>query len=688
MKHYLQNSLRALFLSLSVLLSLPMLAEEIGGINYDLNADTKEAAVIAKSSGRYSGEIVIPESVEHEGATYSVTGIGEKAFENCSGLTSVTIPNSVTSIGGYAFKYCYGLTSVTIGNGVTSIGESAFEGCSGLTSVHISDLAAWCKIEFKSGGSSNPLYHEGHLYLNGKEVKDLIIPNSVTSIGNYAFSGCSGLTSVTIGNSVTSIGGRAFEGCSGLTSVTIPNSVTSIGNYAFSGCSGLTSVTIGNGVTSIGGNAFYRCSGLTSVHISDLVAWCDIESNAYFECAYRLYLNGEEVKNLVIPNSVTSIRKYAFRYCASLTSVTIHEGVTEISSSAFKGCHITKENFRNYSSLDADYNQHWGATLYDYETEDGLLINGATVGFCRKSADRVTIPNSVTSIRNSAFSGCSGLTSVTIPNSVTSIGNYAFSGCSGLTSITIGNSVTSIGESAFEGCSGLTSVTIPNSVTSIGGSAFKDTRLQTIICKPIKIPEIWLPDYVCSMYNHTQVYVPEGTYWDYAFSDWGYFIHIKEMAMDAEDLEKSKAYMIADASGRNYTVYNAEKDKLVNVAYTHALDEESEGSCWSVLKEGNASHLYNIGAKKYGYVKEDGTLDLSETPVCVDIANTEGGLSINGNACMFVLNSKIGSVADGIEELKAGNGTKASVLFDLNGRRVQKAQKGLYIQNGRKVLIK
>ena len=339
--------------------------------------------------------------------------------------------------------------------------------------------------------------------------------------------------------------------------------------------------------------------------------------------------------------------------------------MTEISSSAFKGCHITKENFRNYSSLDADYNQHWGATLYDYETEDGLLINGATVGFCRKSADRVTIPNSVTSIGWGAFQGCFGLTSITIPNSVTSIGKYA-----------------------FENCSGLTSITIPNSVTSIGDWAFRNTRLQTIICRFVEIADISSEVFDYNMYNHTQVYVPEGTYWDYAFSDWGSFIHIKEMAMDAGDFEKSKAYMIADASGRNYTVYNAENDKLVNVAYTHALDEESEGSCWTVLKEGNASHLYNIGAKKYGYVKEDGTLALSETPVCVDIANTEGGLSINGNACMFVLNSKIGSVADGIEELKAGNGTKASVLFDLNGRRVQKAQKGLYIQNGRKVLVK
>ena len=147
----------------------------------------------------------------------------------------VTIPNSVTSIGDYAFSGCSSLTSVTIPNSVTSIGDEAFYGCSGLTSVHISDMAAWCNINF-AYVSSNPLYYAHHLYVNGEEVKDLVIPNGVTSIGQSAFSGCSGLTSAAIPNSVTSIGQSAFSDCSGLTSVAIPNSVTSIGQSAFSGC--------------------------------------------------------------------------------------------------------------------------------------------------------------------------------------------------------------------------------------------------------------------------------------------------------------------------------------------------------------------------------------------------------------------------------------------------------------------
>ncbi len=194
----------------SLLLMLaPMLASaydaQIDGVYYNLDADAKTAEVTSGDS-KYTGKVTIPSTVTYNDVTYSVTKIGNWAFYNCSGLTSVTIPNSVTSIGWDAFSDCTGLTSVTIGNSVTDIGRGAFYNCSGLTSV--------------------------------------TIPNSVTSIGSGAFYGCSGLTSVTIPNSVTSIGDAAFSDCSGLTEITIPNSVTGIGNYAFYNCSGLTDIKV------------------------------------------------------------------------------------------------------------------------------------------------------------------------------------------------------------------------------------------------------------------------------------------------------------------------------------------------------------------------------------------------------------------------------------------------------------
>ncbi len=302
---------------------------------------------------------------------------------------------------------------------------------------------------------------------------DVVIPDGVTSIGDWVFSHCSSLTSITIPDSVTSIGEWAFAGCSNLTSVTIPDSVTSIDSSAFYQCSSLTSITIGDSVTSIGGGAFYDCSDLAAVHISDIAAWCNIDFRDHdsnpLSYANNLYLNGDLVTDLVIPDSVTSIGRYAFAHCSSLKSITIPDSVTSIGSYAFYGTQVI-EIERGVSYV--------GKWVVDCDTSiTSVKIKDGTVGIASSAFNkcskltRITIPDSVTSIGEIAFYGCSSLTRITIPDSVTSIGGLAFAHCS-LTSITIPDSVTSIGAYAFEDCSSLTSITIGDSVTSIGDLAF------------------------------------------------------------------------------------------------------------------------------------------------------------------------------------------------------------------------
>ena len=255
-----------------------------------------------------------------------MTSIGEGALGGCSGLTSITIPESVTSIGNSAFGGCSGLTSLTIPNSVTSIGNSAFADCSGLTFINL--------------------------------------PKSVTSIGNSAFEDCSGLTSINIPNGVTSIGNSAFADCSGLTSIAIPNSVTSIGRNAFASCSGLTSIAIPNGVTSIGFNTFVGCSGLTSIEISNSVT--SIGENAFYFCS--------GLTSIEIPNSVTSIGEFAFFGCSDLTSIEIPNSVTSIGWRAFDNCpRLSSIKIpENFAYVDAfnDANVYYLTGEYEQKSSD------------------------------------------------------------------------------------------------------------------------------------------------------------------------------------------------------------------------------------------------------------------------------------------------------------------------------
>ncbi len=380
-----QTILKSMMAMLAALFSLSAYTYDVefDGIYYNLDRTNMTASVTSGDS-KYWGAVNIPEICTYNRKTYRVTSIGYYAFSGCSGLFAVNIPNSITSISSSAFFGCSGLTSIYVAS--TNKQYDSRKGCNAIIETTSNTLILGCK--------------------------NTLIPNSVTSIGSGAFSGCSGLTSVTIPNSVTSIGNSAFQGCSGLTAVSIPNSVTSIGELAFSLCSNLTAVSIPNSITSIGGYAFSQCTSLTSVTIPNSVTF--IGSGAFQGCT--------SLTSITIPNSVTTIGPSAFGGCG-LTSLTIPQSVTSIDRTSFAHC-------ENLFSITVDSEND----RYDSRDNCNAIIQTASNKLIVGS-NGTTIPNSVTSIGTHAFYGCNNMTSLTIPSSITDIGYYAFYNCIRLTSV-------------------------------------------------------------------------------------------------------------------------------------------------------------------------------------------------------------------------------------------------------------
>ncbi|MBP1630158.1 MAG: leucine-rich repeat protein [Bacteroidetes bacterium] len=445
------------------------------------------------SSPFYTGSINIPDSVAYNGNTYHVIGIAGSSFFNCSGLTSISIPNSVTYIGANAFENCTGLTSITIPNSVTSIGNSAFSKCKGFTSITIPNSVTtigdnafyWCD-----------------------KLTSIAIPNSVLSLGEHAFAICTSLATVSIGssipkfkpdwfqtcnslmsivvdsnnakysssngivfsknqdtlvcyppgkkgsysvsNNVISIAPKAFFCSNYLTSVTITNSTLSIGDSAFEGCNGLQSISLPNSITKIGNSVFKDCTQLTSIVIPKTVT--SIGNTAFYYC--------HNLKSISIPDSVTSIGEYAFTWCAELPSIFIPNSVKSIGKSAFAHCD----------------------SLSMVTMSNSLISIGDYAFYLCYKIKAITLPNTLVSIGANAFRGCEKISSLIIPNSVTSLGDYAFIDCTGLNSISISNSLNVVPLGAFGYCTSLTSVTIPNSVDSISKEAFYScTSLNKVI---------------------------------------------------------------------------------------------------------------------------------------------------------------------------------------------------------------
>lgn len=716
---------------------------EIDNLYFNFTSDSTVCVTYkTENYNSYSGDVVIPESINYDGKDYIVNAIDDKAFYNCSGLTSITIPNTITTIGSYAFYGCGGLTSVDIPNSISIISDDAFRNCTGLLNVNIPDslqtignnsfmgctgLASltigksvasignsafnncnnlkeltWNAINCSSNGNMSTSNIETvtigpevvvlpNNFVSGSKISEVIIPNSVTwisfsafqncgglssieipnsvtTIDNNAFYHCTGLSDVSFGNSVYYIGSQAFHSCSGLTSITIGPQVQTISNLAFASCtgleridlpnslinigygvfyncnrlssitvpsrvveigemacyncSGLTCVTIGNSVSTIGSNAFLNCNGLSKVVISNLASWSKIsfENNTANPLYYshHLYLNDKEIKHLVIPDGVTSIGDYvfingtsfidltlpvtlesignnSFEGCKRLTDITLGSSISSIGSGTFKDCTAinsvtcmasTPPAMAEVDCFDSDcYDwatlyvpgdkvEVYNSTLYWNKFANsvgtGIEVDGiyylfnldtseATVTFkdrtyCTYSGE-VVIPENVnhdgidfivTAIGEAAFAYCDELTSVILPNTVTSIGDYAFMYCENLPSIDIPNTVASIGDNAFDGCSCFNTIEIPNSVMTIGDMAFQGctnvtdltigsgvtqigakafnycNALNTVTCKGNKPPTMDNSNCFTSYGYQAKLLVPHASIDDYKSANYWY----------------------------------------------------------------------------------------------------------------------------------------------------------------------
>lgn len=531
---------------------------------------------------KYTGNIVIPETITYNSKTYSVIGICDMAFWECKSLTSVTIPNNVTSIGSSAFNTCTGLTTVNFGNGLISIGNTAFGGCTSMTSINI--------------------------------------PQSVVSIGNAAFGDCSSLTSIIVesGNStydsrnncnalIETASNTLITGCK---NTVIPNTVTSISNYAFQNCNGLVSVIIPNSVTNIGHLAFSGCSNLTSVSI---------------------------------PYSVTSIGGSVFDGCSSLMSINVESGNTIYDSR--NSCNAI------------------------IETASNTLITG-----CKNTI----IPNTVTAIGGSAFFGCSGLTSISIPNSVTNIGESAFRN-SGLVFVTIPNSVSSIGLQAFYSCSNLSTIYIPiNRLAEWAKGPLGENKSQLAIKLTVN---------AANNAKYTTYYCASSVLGEYPklVADENTIVYkAKQKNESSLTLTSIDDKIIPDATA---VVLKTTGDEIV-LRYTTTSPAGNFSD--NILKGTNVDKA--VGSDTYYVLGQSGAnigfFEFTGTTLAAHKAyipaSSLDGISARGLTMEEEEETTgIGAALNDNVEMKNDN-----AIYDLQGRRVEHPTKGIYIVNGKKVVIR
>ena len=679
-----------------------------------------------------SGVTCLPEeafcscySLESVDIPNTVTIIGRSAFARCTSLTSVRIPGSVTLIGDFAFSGCKSLVTcenesenvdiwynsfggcpLPIENGVRYVGKYAVD-CDTLHKGDINIKEGTLGMAVSLCGIIRPklVLPKSLLYIHYKTQTRYKSPSPFDTLDLYSENLKMILTGnkeipianqIVIENGVRIIPGFYFSprSDSGLEpclegykteSLTLPKSVEIIGDYAFSG-SRLSSINIPESVKKIGKGAFWR-SSLTSVSIS----------------------NGVEI-----------IEQGAFRDCSSLSSIKIPKSVEFIGDYAFSECNrLPTENYARYADVclvralgsDSVFVVREG-TRFIYP--EAFFPSSETSGWKYSS---VVLPESVEVLGSMAFSHQTALKSINIPSSLRMIGKYVFgihdARCLSLETINLSNlaswcrvdfgesnpltwgaklmmdgkplegdldipeGVDSIGSNAFYNQEGITSVSLPANVQKVGKSAFYGAQLKSVVSRQTN-PEKYEDAFSETTYLHCPLYVPDGTYWNYVYkSGWGRFAHIKEYATEAQSVSENKVYMLSDARGYNYSVYDEDSGSLKTVEYAHKLDEDSKDNCWQVIKDGGRSYLYSLGAKRYAAVGEDKLLHLVSAPVDMDIAETKDGLSIDGKPCMFVLTDVLPTAIEDIHATATNRDVQS--IYSLEGQKEPSTRKGINI---------
>lgn len=461
--------------------------------------------------------IKIPGKIDH----CPVVAIADSAFSNRENLVGISMPNSVRYIGDRAFYNCKSLKNIEIPAGVTYIGVKAFDECTGLKSVGIKNIEAWCSIEFGqeevydeekgmqmgNGEFANPLKYGGKLFVGGKEMVDLVIPDGVTAINDYAFYGCSSIKTLVIPDGVETIGKYAFARCTSLEIVSFPeDSISSMGDHAFWGCSKLKEFELPESLTEKGSyseGSSVETTGIDKALIYNIdngkvtITGCEksstgvkipskIENYPVVAIGDKAFADCSRLSSAVIPDTVVSIGNEAFRDCGNLRNIVIPDSVTSVGEYAFHGC----------------------AKLETADMSDNVSsISRYAFGGCN-ALKKVDIPKSVTSIGGYAFYECKSLGSLTLGDAVTSIGDYAFAYCNNLSAINIPSSVTTMGNAVFYDCSKLKSISVPKTVTTMGNSIFRGCKSLENVSLHARISQIG-PDFFAYCNNMKTITLPK-----------------------------------------------------------------------------------------------------------------------------------------------------------------------------------